>query len=136
MASHTLEEHTGEVRIRVEAASEEELFAEAGRALGELMGAARPPEPGEPYESVELDGRDREELLVAWLDELVFRTERSGRIYGDLRVWLHGNRLRAEIRGGEMTEPRTPVKAATLHGLRIERMREDGRVIARVVLDV
>ena len=65
----------------------------------------------------------------------IYRTERSGRIYRELKVErIEGERLVASVRGGEMTEPGTPVKAATLHGLHI-REDADGFQV-EVVLDV
>lgn len=133
--AYFFEEHTGEVRIRVEGGSLEELFAEAGRALAELMGAAAVPEREAAVEAVELRARDLDALLVVWLDELIYRTERSGRIYRELKVErVEGERLVASVRGGEMTEAGTPVKAATLHGLHIR--EEAGGFQVEVVLDV
>jgi SHS2 domain-containing protein len=134
-AAHAFEEHTGEVRLRVEADDLAALFIEAGRALGELMGGAEPPQASAPREPVELRARDRAALLVAWLDELIFFTEKTGLIYDQLEIQkIDDQQLLATIRGGRMTEPRVPVKAATLHQLRIE--EHDGRLSARVVLDV
>jgi SHS2 domain-containing protein len=133
--SYASEEHTGEVCLRVEALNLEGLFVEAGRALGEVLGVRRAPTPDAPLERVALHARDRETLLCAWLDELIFCTERSGLIYDVVEIEQLGDgHLLASIRGGSMIEPRTPVKAATLHGLKIEQMH--GRLTVRVVLDV
>jgi SHS2 domain-containing protein len=133
---YSFEEHTSEVRIRVEAARLEELFAEAARALADLMGRPSPErnDRADP-ETVELRARDRDALLARWLDELIYRTERSGRIFADVHVErVEGERLIAQVRGSEIAEPRTPVKAATLHGLCIR--AEGGRFTVEVVLDV
>ena len=133
-AAHAFEEHTGEVRVRIEAPALPELFDEAGRTLAELMGSASPG-PDDPTELVTVEANDLDALLVAWLDELIFRAETSGRIYNDVRVREIGPRgLTAEIRGGRPFETRTAVKAATLHGLRIS--TGPSGYMARVVLDV
>jgi SHS2 domain-containing protein len=129
------EEHTGEVRIRVEGASLAELFVEAARALGELMGATAPPEREVAPERLEVRARDRDALLVAWLDELIYRTERCGRIFSDLRIErAEETRMVAQAWGGRILEPRTAVKAATLHALKIR--QQGGGFAAEVVLDV
>jgi SHS2 domain-containing protein len=134
VASHAFEEHTGEVRLRLDAATLGELFAEAARALAELVGtpAAEPPGPWRP---IAVDGRDRDALLVAWLDELIARTEIDHLRYADVVLdELTPQRLAARIRGTPIAEPRTAVKAATLHGLRIETGPRGAT--ATVVLDV
>ena len=131
---HALLPHTGEVRIRIEARSCEELFAEAARALAELMGVPEREPPG-PWQQVALDARDREALLVAWLDELIARTEIDHLLYAEVAIdELSRNQLRARIRGTPIAAPRTAVKAATLHRLHI--LADRDVVLATVTLDV
>jgi SHS2 domain-containing protein len=134
MGSHALLPHTGEVQIRIEASSLADLFAEAAHALAELV-AMPAREPPSPWRSLELAARDREALLVAWLDELIVRTELDDLVYDDAKIIaISDRRLRASIRGTRIAEPRTAVKAATFHRLRIEEDR--GAVRATVTLDV
>lgn len=134
MATHAFQEHTGEVRLRIEAASIQELFVEAARALAELVGTPSHEVP-RVWRHVTVDARDREALLIAWLDELIARTEIDQLRYGEVAIdELTPQRLRARIRGLPIAEPRTAVKAATLHGVRID-SGPDG-ASATVVLDV
>lgn len=134
MATHAFQDHTGEVRLRIEAASIEELFVEAARALAELVGTPSDELPRE-WRHVTVDARDREALLVAWLDELIARTEIDQLRYEEVAIdELTPQRLRARIRGLPIAEPRTSVKAATLHGVRVD-SGPDG-ASATVVLDV
>lgn len=134
MPSHAFEDHTSEVRLRVEAATMAELFEEAARALAELMaeelcGEAAPPE------RVVVGAADREALLVAWLNELVFRSETSKTIACDVRVDAIDDReVRATIRGREPRTMRTAVKAATFHGVRVA--EQANGFVGEVVLDV
>lgn len=129
------EEHTGEVLLRLSAPTLPELFAEAGRALAELMADDdRSMVTGEP-EPIAVDGRDCGALLVAFINELVYRSETRRRVYTEFRVELANEReLRATIRGFSPSHLRTPVKAATLHRLRVE--RDEHGYGAEVVLDV
>lgn len=121
---HRFEEHTGELRVRLEAPSLEELFVEAGRALAEVQVGRGPlPAPAGMIERVELRAHDAEALLVDWLNELLFRSEVARRIYVELLLErVTGRELTGAIRGSRPREElRTLVKAATLHGMKIER---------------
>lgn len=134
MASHAFEQHTGEVKVRLAAATVPELFAEAARALCELLGVAGDGAPGE-WQQVTVTGRDREALLVAWLNELIARTEIDHALYREVAVDdVTATRLDARIRGVPIGETRTAVKAATLHGLHVA--SRPGGTSATVVLDV
>jgi SHS2 domain-containing protein len=134
MASHAFEQHTGEVKVRLDAANVAELFAEAARALCELLGVAADEAPG-AWLQVTATGRDHEALLVAWLNELVARTEIDHALYRDVVIDdVTETRLAARIRGVPFRETRTAVKAATLHGLRIA--SGPSGASATVVLDV
>lgn len=129
------EEHTSEVLLRLSAPTLAELFAQAGIALAELMaGDDALTAEGEP-EPVAVDGRDCGALLVAFLNELVYRSETRKRVYTEFRFEIVGeHELRATIRGFSPSHLCTPVKAATLHRLRMERDQRGYR--AEVVLDV
>ena len=60
-------EHTGEVEMEIEAATEQDVFREALNALAELLGD----DVGGDrlWREVAVTGRQRDELLLAWLDE-------------------------------------------------------------------
>lgn len=134
-ASHAFEEHTGEVRLRLRAEHLPGLFEEAARAIAELMLGSGPHGPLGPPERVEVRAPDREALLAAWIDELVFLSEVRKRVWTDVRVEvLAGGTLRAELRGVEPAALRTQVKAATLHELHVEEGASG--VQGTVVLDV
>ena len=134
-AGHAFEEHRGELEIRIDGPTLEALFAEAGRALAELM-RATPLEPRTRCaEEVVVSAPDREALLVEWLNELVFRSEVEKAIFGELDIaHLSDTRLVATIRGTRVAALRNPVKAATYHGVCIA--ERAGGFTAKVVLDV
>lgn len=134
MPTHAFEQHTGEVKVRIDADSLAELYAEAARALCDLLGRPSDDPPG-PWKQVTVTGRDREALLVAWLNELVARTEIDQVLYCDVSIdRVTETSLTARIRGVPFRETRTAVKAATLHGLRVE--VGPNRASAAVILDV
>ncbi len=124
-------EHTGEVQVEIEAATEEAVFKDAARALGELLADAG----GEPVSrQVTLDGHERAALLVDWLDELVFLAETEGLVPEAVgRIELSARGLVAAVRC-RRGSPRHLVKGATYHRLEFKRSRHGCR--ATVVLDV
>ena len=131
-------DHEADVGIQVEARSGPELFAEAGLALFSLVCDLGAVEERERYE---LTGAadNVEELLVDWLNDLIFLFEASGAVCRRFAFtsWsTTGYRAQAF---GEQADPerhgvRGVVKAATYHGLSVTGA-ESGWV-ARVILDV
>ena len=133
--THSFEEHTGEVLLRVVAPSLPQLFVEAGLALADLMAEQRAPSSRESAETVAIRASDREALLVEWLNELIFRAETQQKIYDHIHITrLSDNELRGQIRGAFPERLRTSVKAATFHRLKIQ--PEVNGYSATVVLDV
>jgi SHS2 domain-containing protein len=135
LASHSFEEHRGELEIRIEAPSLPALFAEAARALAEMM-QGTPLEPPTAWsDDVVMEAADREALLVEWLNELVFRSEVAKVLFTEHEIThLTDRRLVATIRGTRVGRLRNPVKAATYHGLSI--VERAGGLTATVILDV
>jgi SHS2 domain-containing protein len=125
-------DHTAEVELLIEAATEQEVFAEALRALAELIGDG----PSRESESLEVavSAPDRGTLLARWLDELVYRAE-AGDFVPDAveRMDLSEDRLEATVRGHRGAPPHL-VKGATYH--RLGFVPGDRGFRATVVLDV
>ena len=136
-ASHQFLDHTGEVELTVEADTLPELFAQAGRALAELMLGHLPEGTvGGPALSVELLAPDRTRLLVDWLNEIIFHTEIERTVFTDFVVEIPAEgTLNAELRGLSEPDVTVEVKAATLHEARVE-TRPGGGFKAHVVLDI
>lgn len=131
-------EHQADVGLAVRGADGPELFAEAGLALFSLVCDLERVEERERYElRGEADGV--EELLVDWLNDLVYLFEGEGVVARRIQFpeWSETS-YRAELYG-EPAEPerhglRDVVKAATYHGLSVAHDASGWR--ARVILDV
>jgi SHS2 domain-containing protein len=129
-ATSRTEEHVGEWKVSLRADSIEELFAEAARVVSRACGPATG-EPGD-WEPVELRARDDATLLVDWLNELLGRSEVTGRAYDEVRgLTVRDGGLAGEVRGKRVRQWRSALKAATYHGLVLERA---GRRVSAVVL--
>ena len=120
-------DHTADLGLRVRAASLEGLFRQAALGLASLL--TDPAAVGSSERvAIEVRGLDLEELLVGWLNELLYRFE-SGRLvlttFPELRIERggEGHRLCATATGGRWDPQRhpsgAPLKAATYHGLEV-----------------
>jgi len=131
-------EHTADIGICVKARSLEKLFAMAACAMFDLMVDISKVKPGQRAE-ISLEAETLEELLVTWLNELLFRADVSGMFFSRFEVHSVSEK---SLRGSAMGEPydkdvhsvKEHVKAATYHQLEIS--RSDGNWLARVILDV
>ncbi len=127
------EEHVGEWKVTIRADTLEELFAEAARVVSRSCETTR--DAAGDWEPVSLAARDGESLLADWMNELLGRSEVNVRAYDDVRrLRIDGARLEGEVRGRPLAEWRSPLTAATYHGLSVE--QEDCRWRAVVLLDV
>jgi len=114
------EEHVGEWKLRISADSLEQIFAELARKVARLCGPTSG-EPG-PWERVTLDAHDADTLLADWANELLGRGEVARRAYDEVRhLSVVASRLDAEVRGRQVDSWRSPLKAATYHGVRMGR---------------
>ena len=124
-------EHAAELELRIEAPTEQAVFADALAAFAELVDGGGDPDRHE----LELEADDPASLLVEWLNELVYLADVEQFVPERLaELELDGGRLRATVEG-RRGEPRPLVKAVTLHGLAFQPDGEAGWR-ARVVLDV
>jgi SHS2 domain-containing protein len=125
-------EHTGELELELQAASERGVFEAAFEAMRELMSDGQPRQRLEV--PVRVEGRERAALLADWLGELAFLAETRGLVPDRLPLLeLDEGGLRAVVQGWESAPPHL-VKAATYHRLSLEETDSGWR--ARVVLDV
>lgn len=138
MGGYRLLEHTADMGIEATAETPEELFAQAAYGLLEIITSLSQAAAREER-VVEITGGDRGELLVNWLNEILFLFENRGFFPADFEVEEAGStRLKARIRGEPFDPQRHPiereVKAATYHQLTAE--KTDGGWLARVYVDL
>ena len=140
MGSVELFDHTADVGLRVRAVDLDDLFRTAAEGLFDLIVANREAIHPSRVDAIELEAETTADLLVAWLDELLFRSETEHRVYGEfaVRVASDGRSLVAEVGGEAIDRDRHvldhEVKAITRHALRVE--REAGGWIAELILDI
>lgn len=109
------------------------------RLIASAAGHTADGQPSE-WEPIEVTARDTTTLLADWANELIGRTEVSGRAYTELAALKVAQldrgsaRVTAQLRGKRVAQWSSPLKAATYHGLSLE--QESGEWRAQMLFDV
>ncbi len=133
-------EHTADVGLRVEATTLNDLFAEAGRGLFELIVPNVADGRASQTLAIELRSDSLADLLCDWLTELVFLFETQRIVLSRFRVQVDdaAYSLQAQGTGEPLDTSRHrlgyEIKAVTYHELKLERAGNGWR--AEVILDI
>ncbi len=135
-------DHTADIGVDLEAGSLEELYAEAAAAFTDAIADLETVRQVEQRQ-LQVAGEDRETLMVAWLEELLFCLDTEQFLVSRAEIELgelEGGRLelRAWVAGERFDPDRHPanvaIKGVTYHQLEV---RQDGdRWRARVIFDI
>jgi len=129
-------EHTADIRIRVEAATLEELFSEAAQALMTIMYGSI--SPGNIRRHVEMDADDIISLIQEFLSEILFISEVEDLVFSGAEVRIAGNNLIADLTGEPFSKMKhiggREVKGISYSDLSIGRERDS--YILEVIFDV
>lgn len=138
---HRFIDHTADVAAELDGRNPGELFASAARALTDTITAV---EAVHPFvtEPVTLEAPTLEDLLVDWLNELLYRFEARNVLFSDAEVSVEDRDGRWYLEGtvtGEIFDTarhpyRVLVKSATYHGLNV--VYDHGTWRARIVFDI
>lgn len=127
-------EHTADWAFRARGRDVPELFVHAAEAMFALEQQQTIDANGQTR-TVEVEGFDRETLLVNWLNELLYLRETTGEAYTGFEIEdLTDTHLRARLRVGKSMEHRGHIKAATFHNLKLQQTGEGWE--ATIVVDV
>lgn len=133
-------DHTADRAFRVRGHDLPELFVRAAEAIlemqGQRNGRTRTGRKGNTTtREVEVEGFDRETLLVNWLNELLYLQETKQETCTTLEILeISDGRLRARLQVQPGRRGRRLIKAVTFHGLQL-RPRAKGWE-ATLVVDV
>jgi SHS2 domain-containing protein len=133
-------DHTADVGLRVEANDLDDLFRTAAEGVFDYIVANRDQVRAAESETIALQAESPSDLLVAWLNDLIFRSETTHRLYTQFvpQVAEDGRSLEATIAGEPIDRERHlldhEVKAVTHHGLTLQRNGE--RWVGEFILDI
>ena len=124
MATVSHIDHTADVGIRVSAPSAAEAFVAAAEGMVDIMVDRTEVAERETW-SIELEATAWDDLLVAWLEELLYRYETERLIPKRIELGrLSPDRLAGELHGEHLDPQRhdtgVQIKAVTYHQLRAE----------------
>ena len=130
--------HTADIGVRVFGRTLKELFENAGFAMFDIL-ADLEGIKGEITQDFELTAPNHEELLISWLDELLYNFYAKSIIFYKFEVMeLSGDVVRAKAFGRLVSENRnrlkTEIKAATYYNLKI--IKKDDYYEVDIIFDV
>lgn len=130
---YRITDHTADLGIVIDAMDLPALYVEAAYALLDLVEARTSSRTCEVQLAV--TGFDREDLLIRWLQEILYRIEVEHLRIADIIIDdLGDTRLGARIAGAYIPSPlATQIKAVTYHGLAITTL--DNRLTATIIFD-
>jgi SHS2 domain-containing protein len=127
-----IDPHTADIRIRLRAASPEELVADAVRALMAVMkpGAG----PAAPDVEIFLEAPDLTALLVDFLNEILLRCHIDRQAFEPESIVLSGTAVTARLFARAAVHFQEDVKAVTYHEADV--VQSEGVWTTTLVLDV
>ncbi len=131
-------EHTADLGLRARAASLNDLFAEAARALFSAVVEDLGTVVAFQRVNVRVAGGDKEFLLFDWLKALLYHFDAERLLFSHFDVKVDGDGLEGAAWGEPMDPARHEmnheVKAITLHGLKVEQTADGW--LAEVIVDI
>ena len=115
---HREVEHDADWQLEVWAPDMAALLEEAARGTYELMGVEIS-EEARLHRQLEIAADDREQLLVSFLEELLFIAESENVAFDGYLLSLHDGSLVARLEGGSILSKSKEIKAVTFHQLEI-----------------
>ena len=130
--------HTADIGVRVFGKTLKELFENAAFAMFDIL-ADLEGLKGEIAQDFELTAPNHEELLISWLDELLYHFYAKNIIFYKFEVMeLSEDIIRAKAFGRSISENRnrlkTEIKAATYYNLKI--IKKDDYYEVCIIFDV
>ena len=131
-------DHTADICVRVYGKSLDDLLRNAARTMMQLITDIEKVNPSQEIE-VKAKGETKEELLVHWLDEILFFHQAKKMVFRDFEAHLVSE---TEIQGkafgenidADRHEIGLDIKAVTYHNLKIE--SSDDKLKVEIVFDI
>ena len=118
LQGHREVEHTADLELEVWGPDMAAVLEEAARGLYELM-AVEVSDDSRRHHQVEIQADDKEQLMVSFLEELLFLTDTEELAFDGFLLKVDDSQLIAHLEGGFIITRRREIKAVTFHSLSI-----------------
>lgn len=127
--------HTADLRLKVSAKSEKELFKEALAGMAAIL-KEKPEREEKISKEIEVESPDSISLLVDFLNEALYNAYSEKAVFPDAEFEIFSeNKLKAKISGYKIKEGfDEDIKAATYHEAEIK--KENGNFAVTLIFDI
>jgi len=130
--------HQNELAVRIVGNSQADLFANSGFALFDVLSDIDKIEAAERL-SLEVEGSDRDDLMVNWIRELLYLYQGSGYLLKEFKInEVKDTLVKAEVAGEKIDPDRHEIKqeiaAVAFHKSRMQ--KTGNQWIAQVIFEV
>ena len=141
MKRYEFVEHTADIAVFVYGGSLKELFTSAALAMFAVMVGKKQNKPKAALKEVAINKEEKtlEDLLKAWLDELLFYFSTEGLVLHRIKSLECGEgalsaKVLFDVFDDEHYEIKDEIKAVTYHELKVEKLRNKWQ--AHIIFDV
>lgn len=134
-------EHTADIGIAAYGKNKKEVFINVAKGMFEIIAGENKNLKENFYGKIKLEAESLEDLLFAWLNELLYIGETRLVILNKFQIKeLSDFQIKAEVRGAKINPPsikiEKEIKAVTYHRLEIKKDGESGLWRAQVIFDI
>lgn len=134
-------DHTADIGLLAYGKTKREVFINAAKGMFEIIAGENRNLKENFYDKIKLEAESLEDLLIAWLNELIYIGETRLVILNKFRIKeLSDHQIKAEIRGTKINQlcfkVEKEIKAVTYHCLEIKKDEESGLWKAKVIFDI
>ncbi len=134
-------EHTADIGIAAYGKTKREVFINAAKGMFEIIAGENRNLKENFYDKIKLEADNLEDLLFAWLNELLYISETKLVILSKFKVKeLSDYQIKAEVEGMKINPPSVKIereiKAVTYHRLEIKKDGESGLWKAQIIFDI
>ena len=134
-------DHTADIGIVAYGKTKREVFINAAKGMFEIIAGENRELKENFYDKIKLEAKSLEDLLIAWLNELLYISEVKLVILNKFKIKeLSDGQIKAEVGGTKINHLsiriKREVKAVTYHRLEIKKDEESGLWRAQVIFDI
>jgi SHS2 domain-containing protein len=134
-------DHTADIGIVAYGKTKREVFINAAKGMFEIIAGENRDLKENFYAKIKLEAKSLEDLLIAWLNELLYISEVKLVILNKFKIKeLSDGQIKAEVGGTKINHLsiriKREVKAVTYHRLEIKKDEGSGLWRAQVIFDI